>query len=140
MTRIKFCGLTHPEDVTCAVALGADALGFVFYPPSPRALTADQAIPLTRLVPAFVTRVGLFVDADHATIQEAFDKNRLNLVQYHGNESPTFCAEVGLPYIRAIRVRPGVDVVAEMARYTGCQWIFVGCLQAGGARWHGRVV
>jgi len=131
MTRIKFCGLTHPEDVTCAVALGADALGFVFYPPSPRALTADQAIPLTRLVPAFVTRVGLFVDADHATIQEVFDKNRLNLVQYHGDESPTFCAEVGLPYIRAIRVRPGVDVVAEMARYTDASGFLLDAYKPG---------
>ena len=131
MTRIKFCGLTHPEDVTCAVALGADALGFVFYPPSPRALTADQAISLTRLVPAFVTRVGLFVDADHATIQEVFDKNRLNLVQYHGDESPTFCAEVGLPYIRAIRVRPGVDVVAEMARYTDASGFLLDAYKPG---------
>ena len=131
MTRIKFCGLTHPEDVTCAVALGADALGFVFYPPSPRALTADQAISLTRLVPAFVTRVGLFVDADHATIQEVFDKNRLNLVQYHGDESPTFCAEVGLPYIRAIRVRPGVDVVAEMASYTDASGFLLDAYKPG---------
>ena len=117
MTRVKLCGFTHPDDVAIAVDLGADALGFVFYPPSPRALTLEQAVVLTRPVPAFVTRVGLFVDASEAMVRETFDRARLNLVQYHGAETPEFCQAVGLPYIRAIRVRPEMDLIAEMERY-----------------------
>jgi phosphoribosylanthranilate isomerase len=117
MTRVKLCGFTHPDDVAIAVDLGADALGFVFYPPSPRALTLERAVVLTRPVPAFVTRVGLFVDASEAMVRETFDRARLNLVQYHGAETPEFCQAMGLPYIRAIRVRPEMDLIAEMERY-----------------------
>ena len=117
MTRVKLCGFTHPDDVAIAVDLGADALGFVFYPPSPRALTLERAVVLTRPVPAFVTRVGLFVDASEAMVRETFDRARLNLVQYHGAETPEFCQAMGLPYIRAIRVRPKMDLIAEMERY-----------------------
>ena len=117
MTRVKLCGFTHPDDVAIAVDLGADALGFVFYPPSPRALTLERAVVLTRPVPAFVTRVGLFVDASEAMVRDTFDRARLNLVQYHGAETPEFCQAMGLPYIRAIRVRPEMDLIAEMERY-----------------------
>jgi phosphoribosylanthranilate isomerase len=117
MTRVKLCGFTHPDDVAIAVDLGADAWGFVFYPPSPRALTLERAVVLTRPVPAFVTRVGLFVDASEAMVRETFDRARLNLVQYHGAETPEFCQAMGLPYIRAIRVRPEMDLIAEMERY-----------------------
>lgn len=131
MTRVKFCGLTHPSDVSRAVELGADALGFVFYPPSPRALRIDQAIGLTRLVPAFITRVGLFVDATADAVRETFDRTRLNLVQYHGEESPEFCDGLGLPYIRAIRVRPGVDLALEMSRYQGASGFLLDAYKPG---------
>ena len=117
MTRVKFCGLTHEEDITRAVKLGVDALGFVFYAPSSRSVAPDQAAMLTSSVPAFVTRVGLFVNEQPEIIRSIFERTRLNLVQYHGDESPEFCDAVGLPFIKAFRVRPGIDIQTEMDRY-----------------------
>ena len=117
MTRVKFCGLTHEEDIAQAVKLGVDALGFVFYAPSSRSVVPDHAAMLTSSVPAFVTRVGLFVNEQPAVIQNIFERTRLNLIQYHGDETPEFCDAVGLPFIKAFRVRPGIDIQTEMERY-----------------------
>lgn len=117
MTRVKFCGFTHQDDVAQAVALGADALGFVFYGPSSRYVSPEHAQTLTRSVPAFVTRVGLFVNEEAESVQRIFEIARLNLIQYHGEESPEFCDAIGLPYIKAFRVRKGVDLRTEMDRY-----------------------
>jgi phosphoribosylanthranilate isomerase len=117
MTRVKFCGFTHQDDVAQAVALGADALGFVFYEPSSRYVSPEHAQTLTRSVPAFVTRVGLFVNEEAETVQRIFELARLNLIQYHGEESPEFCDAIGLPYIKAFRVRKGMDLRTEMDRY-----------------------
>lgn len=117
MTRVKFCGLTHEEDVTRAVKLGVDALGFVFYAPSTRSVAPDHAAMLTSSVPAFVTRVGLFVNEQPEIIQSIFERTGLNLVQYHGDESPEFCDAVGLPFIKAFRVRLGIDIQTEIDRY-----------------------
>ncbi len=117
MTRVKFCGLTHEEDTARAVKLGVDALGFVFYAPSSRSVAPDHAAMLTSSVPAFVTRVGLFVNEQPAIIQNIFERTRLNLIQYHGDETPEFCDAVGLPFIKAFRVRPGIDIQTEMERY-----------------------
>jgi phosphoribosylanthranilate isomerase len=117
MTRVKFCGFTHQDDVAQAVALGADALGFVFYGASSRCVSPEHAKILTRSVPAFVTRVGLFVNEEAETIQRIFEIAQLNLIQYHGEESPEFCDAVGLPYIKAFRVRKGMDLRTEMDRY-----------------------
>jgi phosphoribosylanthranilate isomerase len=117
MTRVKFCGLTHEEDIAQAVKLGVDALGFVFYAPSSRSVAPDHAAMLTSSVPAFVTRVGLFVNEQPAVIQNIFERTRLNLIQYHGDETPEFCDAVGLPFIKAFRVRPGIDIQTEMERY-----------------------
>lgn len=117
MTRVKFCGLTHEGDIARAVKLGVDALGFVFYAPSSRSVAPDHAAMLTSSVPAFVTRVGLFVNEQPAIIQNIFERTRLNLIQYHGDETPEFCDAVGLPFIKAFRVRPGIDIQTEMERY-----------------------
>ena len=117
MTRVKFCGLTHEEDIARAVKLGVDALGFVFYAPSSRSVAPDHAAMLTSSVPAFVTRVGLFVNEQPAIIQNIFERTRLNLIQYHGDETPEFCDAVGLPFIKAFRVWPGIDIQTEMGRY-----------------------
>ena len=117
MTRVKFCGLTHEEDIARAVKLGVDALGFVFYAPSSRSVAPDHAAMLTSSVPAFVTRVGLFVNEQPAIIQNIFERTRLNLIQYHGDETPEFCDAIGLPFIKAFRVRPGIDIQTEMERY-----------------------
>ncbi len=117
MTRVKFCGLTREEDIARAVKLGVDALGFVFYAPSSRSVAPDHAAMLTSSVPAFVTRVGLFVNERPAIIQNIFERTRLNLIQYHGDETPEFCDAVGLPFIKAFRVRPKIDIQTEMERY-----------------------
>jgi phosphoribosylanthranilate isomerase len=117
MMRVKFCGLTHEEDIARAVKLGVDALGFVFYAPSSRSVAPDHAAMLTSSVPAFVTRVGLFVNEQPAIIQNIFERTKLNLIQYHGDETPEFCDAVGLPFIKAFRVRPGIDIQTEMERY-----------------------
>ena len=117
MTRVKFCGFTHQDDVAQAVALGADALGFVFYGLSSRYVSPEHAQTLTRSVPAFVTRVGLFVNEEAETVQRIFELARLNLIQYHGEESPELCDAIGLPYIKAFRVRKGMDLRTEMDRY-----------------------
>ena len=117
MTRVKFCGLTHSDDVAKAVESGADALGFVFYESSSRYVTPEQVLELTRIIPAFITRVGLFVDADASLVRGIFHHVGLNLVQYHGNESSEFCDSVGLPYIKAFRVRSDSNILTEMERY-----------------------
>jgi len=117
MTRVKFCGFTQEDDVAQAVTLGVDALGFVFYEPSSRYVTPEHAANLTRSVPAFVTRVGLFVNERAECIKRIFETARLNLIQYHGDETPEFCDTLGLPYIKAFRVQQGMDLRAEMDRY-----------------------
>jgi len=118
-TRVKICGLTRVEDVRAAVALGVDAIGLVFYPPSPRAVTPASAARLADAVPAFVTLVGLFVDAEPATILETLDQVPLGALQLHGREGPDDCVGYGLPWLKAIAVRPGVDIEREAERYAG---------------------
>jgi phosphoribosylanthranilate isomerase len=117
MTRVKFCGLRHKDDIADAVALGVDALGFVFYESSSRYLAPEDAATLTRAVPAFLTRVGLFVNENAETIKRIFEIARLNLIQYHGEESPEFCDSVGLPYIKAFRVQQDMDIRGAIDRY-----------------------
>ena len=117
MTRVKFCGLRHKDDIAEAVALGVDALGFVFYEPSSRCVAPEDAATLTRAVPAFLTRVGLFVNENAETIKRIFEIARLNLIQYHGEESPEFCDSVGLPYIKAFRVQQDMDIRGAIDRY-----------------------
>jgi phosphoribosylanthranilate isomerase len=114
-TRIKICGLTREADVDAAVAAGADAIGFVFYPPSPRYVTPVRAAELARRVPPFVDVVGLFVNATSEEIAATCAAVPLNLLQFHGDEAPEFCRSFARPWLRAARVRPGLDLV-EFAR------------------------
>ena len=116
-TRIKICGITREEDLRSAVLLGADALGFVFYPPSPRCLATTHAAGLARLVPPFVTLVGLFVNEDAAVVQRVLKAVPLQLLQFHGEEDAAYCAQFGLPYIKAARVKPGLDLLEYAASF-----------------------
>jgi phosphoribosylanthranilate isomerase len=118
-TRVKICGVTREADIAAAVAAGADALGFVFHAPSPRAVSVETAAGLAARVPAFVTTVGLFVDADPALIEEAARRVGLGLLQFHGHEAPQACAGFGRPWIKAIAMREGIDVEAVAAAYHG---------------------
>jgi phosphoribosylanthranilate isomerase len=114
-TRIKICGLTREEDVDAAVAAGADALGFVFYPPSPRYVKAQRAVELVRRIPPFVEVVGLFVNEPPEVVQAVCAALPISVLQFHGDEDANYCRQFSRPYLRAARVRPELDLV-EFAR------------------------
>lgn len=124
-TRIKICGLTRPQDLEAAIHSGADAVGFVFYPPSPRHLGLVQAKELALRVPPFVTRVGLFVNADPQQVRDTLAEVPLDLLQFHGEEEADYCAQFGLPYLKAARVRPGVDLLEFARTYASAQGVLL---------------
>lgn len=125
MTRIKICGLTREADVEAAVAAGADAIGFVFYARSPRAVTPERARALARLLPPFVTPVGLFVNATDAELRAGFEALPNMLVQFHGDETLADCERVSRPYLRAAAVAPGFDLVDFNSRFSSAQAILL---------------
>jgi phosphoribosylanthranilate isomerase len=116
-TRIKICGITRPEDAKAVVDAGADAIGLVFYPPSPRAVSIQQAQEVVADVPAFVTVTALFVNPSVEEVQSVLDGVRIDLIQFHGDEDDDFCRQFGHPYIKALRVRQASDVVALCLRF-----------------------
>jgi phosphoribosylanthranilate isomerase len=118
-TRIKICGITREEDLAAAVAAGADALGFVFYPPSPRHVAPQRAAELLALVPAFVTRVGLFVNEQAETVRAVLAQAPLDLLQFHGDEDAAYCASFGKPWIKAARVKAGFDLLEYASAFAG---------------------
>jgi len=129
-TRVKICGITNREDALDAVRHGADAIGLVFYPPSPRAVTVAQAAAAVTDLPPFVTVVGLFVNAGRAAIAEVLRGVRVDLLQFHGDEPPEDCAGHGRPYIKAVRMRDGTDLAAERARFADASALLVDTYQA----------
>lgn len=124
-TRIKICGLTRPEDVQAALAAGADAIGFVFYPPSPRYAAPALASTLARTVPPFVTRVGLFVNAAADQVRQVMQDVPLELLQFHGDEEAAYCAQFGRPWVKAIRMQPGVDLLESAVEFSAAQALLV---------------
>jgi phosphoribosylanthranilate isomerase len=110
-TRIKICGITRAEDALAAIESGADALGFVFYAPSPRAVNAGQAQAIMQTLPPYVSKVGLFVNASAAEVQQVIKETSLDCLQFHGDESANYCEQFNLPYYKAIRVKPGVNLI-----------------------------
>ena len=125
MTRIKICGITRVEDVIDAVHNGADALGLVFYDKSPRNVTVKQAMQLTEVVFPFVTMVGLFVNPSAAAVREVLRSVPLDVLQFHGDEEPEFCAQFGRPYLKAVRVKEGVDLVQYATKFSGAQGLLL---------------
>jgi phosphoribosylanthranilate isomerase len=121
MTAIKICGITRAEDALAAARCGAHAIGLVFYAKSPRHVTPERAAVLMRALPPFVTSVGLFVDAAADEITQTLAAARVDLLQFHGDESPAFCRRIsrdsGVPYVKAVRVRPGVDLLQYARDY-----------------------
>ena len=130
-TRIKICGITRPEDVQAAASLGADAIGLVFYAPSPRAVTVAQAKLVAAALPPFVTVVGLFVDAEPETVREVMNAVPLDLLQFHGDESPAYCNQFGRPWIKAIRMQEGVNVAVETERFREARGLLLDAYQPG---------
>ncbi|HLA32681.1 MAG TPA: phosphoribosylanthranilate isomerase [Pseudomonas sp.] len=115
--RSKICGITRIEDALLAAEAGADAIGLVFYAKSPRAVDVRQARAIIAALPPFVTTVGLFVDASSCELGEILDAVPLDLLQFHGDESPAFCDGFRRPYIKALRVKPGDDIAARVEAY-----------------------
>jgi phosphoribosylanthranilate isomerase len=130
-TRVKICGLTRPEDAREAARLGADAIGLVFYPPSPRAVGVAAAQAVLRDLPPFVTVVGLFVDPSEDEVRGVLDQVPLDLLQFHGEEPPEVCACYGRPWIKAIRMREGVDLWRLRRRYAGARALLLDAYQPG---------
>jgi phosphoribosylanthranilate isomerase len=120
-TRVKICGLTRIIDVQAAVEAGADAVGFVFYPPSPRAVTAEHAATLIPYVPPFVQAVGLFVNVGRDDLQDILSHVSLDLLQFHGDETPEQCQQLGVlsgkRWIKALQMKPDVNIQTEIKRY-----------------------
>ncbi|WP_246624630.1 phosphoribosylanthranilate isomerase [Oceanobacter mangrovi] len=118
-TRTKICGITRPEDAIAVVNAGADALGLVFYPPSPRAVSIEQAQAVAAVVPAFVSITALFVNPTSEQVQSVLDAVRIDLIQFHGDEDDGFCQQFNRPYIKAVRVRQASDMVEACLRFPG---------------------
>jgi phosphoribosylanthranilate isomerase len=118
-TRVKVCGITRVEDAQAAVQAGADAIGLVFYPPSPRFLSLDWARQLAADLPPFVTTVALFVNPTAADVYSVLERVKPAALQFHGEEDPVFCAQFGMPYVKACRVRPGVDLLEYLRPFAG---------------------
>ncbi|WP_126444698.1 phosphoribosylanthranilate isomerase [Sulfuricystis multivorans] len=130
-TRVKICGITREEDLAAVVAAGADAVGFVFYPPSPRHLPVETAARLSRLVPPFVTRVGLFVNAEPALVRETLAQVPLDLLQFHGDEDAAYCQQFARPYLKAVRVKPEVDLLEFAGAFPTAQGLLLDAWSSG---------
>ena len=124
-TRVKICGITRLEDALEAARLGADAIGFVFYPDSPRNIAVEQASRIRFALPPFLSVVALFVDPEMERVREVMTAVRPDALQFHGNETPQQCRSYGMPYIKAIRMEEGIDVLAEARRYHDAQGLLL---------------
>ncbi|MDA8109265.1 MAG: phosphoribosylanthranilate isomerase [Betaproteobacteria bacterium] len=134
-TRVKICGITRVADARAAADAGADAIGLVFYAPSPRMLALEQARALRRALPPFVCAVALFVDPDAAEVARVIEAVRPDALQFHGDEPPEFCAGFGLPYLKACRVRPGVDLLEYLRPYSDAAgWLADAYVEGYGGR------
>jgi phosphoribosylanthranilate isomerase len=129
--RVKICGITRLQDLHLACAAGADAVGFVFYEKSPRHVAIERAAELVRAMPPFVQSVGLFVDADPAFIESVLQSVPLDLLQFHGDETPAECARHGRPYIKAVRVRPDVDLLKCAADFEAARGLLLDAFVPG---------
>ena len=117
-TRIKICGISEPLHARVAADAGADAIGLVFYKPSPRYVSPAQAARIVAELPPFVMAVGLFVDATADEVNAVLRVVALDLLQFHGNESPEFCEQFGVAYVRAVRMEKGIDLIEYARRFS----------------------
>ena len=131
MTRIKICGITREQDALAAAAAGADAIGLVFYAPSPHAVDAAQAARIVAALPPFVTTVGLFVDAEPAAVRAVLAEVPLDLLQFHGEESDDYCRQFGRPYLKAVRVRSADQLQDVAAQWPGAAGILLDSYKPG---------
>lgn len=137
-TRVKICGITRPEDGRDAALLGADAVGLVFYAPSPRYVTPSRARAIVDALPPFTTVVGLFFDAPPREVSTVLEEVAIDLLQFHGAESPEYCAGFDRPYIKAMRVRAGMDLHGAAAQYENAKALLLDHYQEGVAGGTGK--
>jgi phosphoribosylanthranilate isomerase len=131
-TRVKICGITRIGDALAASNAGADAIGLVFWPGTPRKVEFEQARAIAAAVPAFVTVVGLFVDPQPDEVRAALDAVALDILQFHGDEPQALCASFARPYIKAVAVRPDVDLLQYAARYRDARAVLFDAFEPGG--------
>ena len=131
MVRVKICGLTRERDVAMACAAGADALGLVFYAPSPRAVTPAQAAQLLKAVAPFTVSVGLFVDPSPQEVEETLRRAPVQMLQFHGEEPEALCRAWDRPYIKAVRMAPGLDLDAVLAAYPSASGFLLDAFEEG---------
>ena len=120
-TRVKICGITRVEDALAAVHAGADAIGLVFYAPSPRCVTIEQAQQIVAAIPPFVSVVALFVNAPTADIESTLAQVRIDIVQFHGDETPGDCEQIKLPYYKAIRVKADTNLLQYEVEFSSAK-------------------
>ncbi len=120
-TRVKICGITRVEDAQAASAAGADAIGLVFYRPSPRNVTLERARSIATQMPPFIATVAVFVNPSREEVEQVIRECGVTLLQFHGEESPEFCAGFSRPYIKAARIRPGLDLIKYLAPYASAR-------------------
>ncbi len=125
MVRVKICGIARVEDALAVAKSGADAIGLVFYEKSPRHVSIEKAAQLASALPPFVTVVGLFVNASAKAVRETLDSVSLDVLQFHGDETPAFCEQFHKPYLKAIRVKPGVDLLQCAALFHSAQGLLL---------------
>jgi phosphoribosylanthranilate isomerase len=130
-TRVKICGITRPEDALEAILHGADAIGLVFYPQSPRYVTPLQAAEIVKKIPAFITVVGLFVNAEASEISDILSAVHLDLLQFHGDETPMQCRQFSRPYMKAIRVKSDTNLVQYVADYADAKALLLDAFAEG---------
>lgn len=138
-TRVKICGITRIEDALSAVENGADAIGLVFYEPSPRCVTVNQARAIVQKIPPFVSVVGLFVNAETEFIRTVISQVRLDLLQFHGDETPESCALYSLPFIKAIRVKADTNLIQCASEFSAAKALLLDTYTEGLAGGSGRV-
>ncbi|HTS23076.1 MAG TPA: phosphoribosylanthranilate isomerase [Casimicrobiaceae bacterium] len=131
-TRVKICGITRPGDGIAAVEAGADAIGLVFWRGTPRCVELEQARSIAAALPAFVNIVGLFVDPAPELVHSVLAAVPLDTLQFHGDEPPALCASFGRGYVKAVPVRPGVDLLQYSARYPEALGLLFDAFQPGG--------
>lgn len=130
-TRVKICGFTRVEDALAAARLGVDAIGLVFYSQSPRNVSVARAVAITRALPAFVSVVGLFVDAEPDWVRDVLAEVNIDCLQFHGDEAPEDCRLYAKPYIKAIRMRPDTDLEDIQTQYADAAGLLLDAYHPG---------
>jgi phosphoribosylanthranilate isomerase len=135
-TRVKVCGITRSADARAAAEAGADAIGLVFYPPSPRYVSVERAVEVRDALPPFVQTVALFVNPDAAQVAQVIGRLKPAAMQFHGEETPQFCAQFGVPWIKAVRVKSEareVDLLEYVRPFSGAMaWLLDSHVEAYG--------